>query len=160
LTGRLLHFHFLLLAGAQRPGVVRLSAQPLNRRSDRLLIGRERLTDRGIIVDVVGHHGYDGWKIHQCDERGIESLFLGRIGECGSRQAGIRLQPGVDIQDFLRIRRRCGDLGQQRIRVERNRRQQLIQLLLRWRCGYLRPNQRAGPLQRHQHDQQGSQYRT
>ena len=123
LTRRLLHFYFLLLAAAQRPGVVGLSAQPLNRCSDRVLISQERLPYRGVIVNVIGHHGNDGRKIHQCNEGGIESLFFRRVGKRGPRQTRIGFHPGMDILDFLRIRRRRSDLGEQRIRIKRDRRQ-------------------------------------
>jgi hypothetical protein len=62
----------------------------------------------------------------------------------------------MDIEDFLRICRRRGDLGQECIRVERNRRQQLIEFLGRWRRCRLRPERRAGRLKRHQPDQEES----
>jgi hypothetical protein len=64
----------------------------------------ERLPDCGIIVDVLSHHVEHLRKVHQRDECRIESLLFCRIGERGARQAGIRLQPGVDIQDLLRVR--------------------------------------------------------
>jgi len=155
-----LHLYLLLLVAAQGAGVVRLIAQPLNRCRDGFLISRERLPDRSIIIDVIGHHRNDGRKIHQCNEGGIESLFLRRVGKRRTRQVGIGFQPSFDIQDFLRIRRRRGDLGQQRIRVKRDRRQQLIEFFGRWRRCRLRPKHRAGRLKRHQPDQQESQYRT
>jgi hypothetical protein len=100
----------LLLVAAQGARAVRLSTQPLNRCTDGVLISRERLPDRGVIIDVIGHHRNDRRKIHQCNESGIESLCLRRISKCGPRQIGISRQPGIDIQNFLRIRRCCGDL--------------------------------------------------
>jgi hypothetical protein len=100
----LLHFHFLLLSGAQRAGVVGLSPQALNRRGDRFLVSGERLPDCAIIVDVLSHHVEHLRKVHQRNECRIESLLFCSIGERRARQAGIRLQPGVDIQDLLGVR--------------------------------------------------------
>jgi len=91
------------------------------------------LPDRSVIVDILRHHIQHLRKARQRDKRRIESLFLRRIGELSTRQPRVLLQPVIDIQDFLRIRRRGSDLRQQRIRVERDRSQQLIQLLRRRR---------------------------
>jgi hypothetical protein len=160
LIRRLLHLYLLLLVAAQCAGVVGLSAEPLNRCRDGVLIIREGLPDGGIVIDVSGHHRNDGRKIHQCNEGWIESLFLRRVGKRDAGRAGIGFQPGIDIQDFLRICGCRGDLGEQRIRVKRDRRQQLVKFFGCWRRCRLRPEQRAGRLKRHQPHQQKSYYRT
>ena len=129
LTRGLLHHHLLLRSAAQRTRRVGLSAKPLHGSGNCCLVGRKCLTDGGIVVHVLRHHLQHLRKIHQSDKRRIESLLLRRIGECRSGQSLIVLQPIVDIQNLLRIRRGCRDLGEQGIRIERYRRQQLVQLL-------------------------------
>lgn len=78
---------------------------------------------------MLRHHFEHLRKIHQRDERRIESLLLSRVGQRRARQPGICLQPVIYIQNFLWICRGSGDLGKQGIRIERDRGQQLVQLL-------------------------------
>ena len=59
----------------------------------------------------------------------IPGLFRHRVGECLVLQILVLLQPLLEQDDFQRIRG-CGqDLGQQRVWIKRNRRNQRIQLL-------------------------------
>ena len=83
----LLYRHGLLLIAAQRARRVGLSSQALNRICDRSLIGREGVPDGGVVVNVLSHHVEDLWEIYECDECGVETLLLRRIGEGCSRQA-------------------------------------------------------------------------
>lgn len=129
LPARLLHRHGLLRIAAQRPGCVGLSAQALNRIGDSCLIGREDVPDCGVVVNVLRHHVEDLRKIYECDECGVEPLLLGGIGERGPAQVRICRQPIVYVQDLLGTRRGCHHLRQQRVWIECDRRQQLIQLL-------------------------------
>lgn len=80
LARRLLHLYSLLRIASQRPGRIGLSSQPLNRVGHSRLISRERLTDRGVVVDVLRHHRQHLRKIRQRDKRGIESLSLRCVG--------------------------------------------------------------------------------
>ena len=122
----LLDFHLLLLVGAQGTRGVGLRAQALNRGGYYSLIRRKGLPDGGVIVDVLRHHLQYLRKIYQCDKRGIEALFRGGIGEGSAREIEVLLQPVIRVEDLLRIRRGGGDLGEQGIRIERHRGQQLV----------------------------------
>lgn len=146
LTSRLLHFHRLLRIAAQRSGIVGLRPQALNRRRNRLLIGGKRLADRSIVIDVLGHHVQHLREIHQRDKRRIEPLLLCCLCQGTPCEPMVLLQPGVDIQNLLRIRRRGSDLREQGIRVKRHWSQKLVQLL---GCGHslLGRKKRHKPLQ-------------
>jgi hypothetical protein len=150
---RLLHFNGLLRVGTERSRGIGLRTQPLNRVGHRALIRRKCLSNGGIIVDVLRHHLQNLRKIYQRNKGGIESLLLRGIGERGSCQSLVCCQPVVDIQNFLRIRRCRHDLRQQRIGIERNRREQLIELL-RGERGVLSLKHRLKLLQESKHGQQ------
>jgi hypothetical protein len=104
----------------QRTCGVCLGPQPLDGRRDRSLISREGLTNRSIVVDVLGHHAQYVRKIDQRNECRIKSLLLGRVCEGRTCQPLILLQPVIHVEDFLRIGRSGCDLREQRIRVNRN----------------------------------------
>ncbi len=125
----LLHLDSLLRIALQRSGVVSLRAQPLNRVSDRSLIGGERVSDQRIVVDILRHHLQNLGEVNERDESRIESLLLGRVRERGSAQVWIRDQPVVNIQNLLRVRGRRHDLREQGIGIKRDRRQQLVEFL-------------------------------
>ncbi len=153
LACRLLHLDRLLRIAAKRTSGIGLSPQSLNRLRHSSLISRERLSDGGVIVDVLRHHLQHLREIHQGDKCRIESLTLSRIGQRGARQTRVLLQPGIHIQDFLRICRGRSDLRQQRIWIKSDRSQQLIQFLrCRDRC--LRRKKRTEVRQNYQRDQQ------
>lgn len=60
LTGDLLDLDGLLLVGAEGSCGVGLAAEALDGCGDFLLVGRHRLADCGVVVDVVRHHLKDG----------------------------------------------------------------------------------------------------
>ena len=96
-------------------------------------------------------------KIHQRDKRWIESRRLCGIGERGSGEIGILLQPVIHVENFLRIGAGSGDLREQRIRIERDRSEQLVQFFgsggsLR----VLRAEQWYKILRKHKSDQQNN----
>jgi len=98
-----------------------LCAQSLNGIGDRVLIARKCLPDSSVVIDVLRHHLKDLWKVHQREERGIESLLLSGVGKCGSAEAGILGEPVVNIENFLGIRR-CGhNLRKERVGVQGDR---------------------------------------
>ena len=129
LSPGLLHGHGLLLIAAQRARGVSLSSQALNGICNPRLIGSEGIPDGGVVVKVLRHHVEDLREIHECDECGVKTLLLRRIGEGCSRQARICRQPIVNVQDLLRVCRSGHYLRQQRVRIQRDGGQQLIQLL-------------------------------
>jgi hypothetical protein len=154
LPGGLLHLHLHLLVGAQCARGIRLCAQSLNRIGHRRLVRRKCDADSGVIVDVLRHHRDHLRKIHQRDERRIEPRRLRRIGERSAGEIGILYQPIINVENFLRVRARGRDLRQQRIRIERHRRQQLIQLVSSGRSSVvLRADQRHKVLRKYQRDE-------
>jgi hypothetical protein len=150
----LLHLNLLLRRAAQRSRRVGLRTQPLNRRRHLRLIRRDSTPERSVVVDILGHHLDHRRKVCKCDKSRIETLFLRSIRQPRSAQALIQSQPVVDIQNLLRIRRSRRNLRQQRVRIERYRRQQLIELRRRrwwWRrSGCLSQKHRPKAL-KHQH---------
>jgi hypothetical protein len=147
LTRGLLHFHLLPRIAAQRAGAIGLSPQALDRGGDRSLIGSERVTDNGVVVDVLRHHLEDLWKIYERDECGIESLLLGCIGEGCTGQACVFHQPVINVQNFLGIRRGGGDLREQRIGIKGDWREQLVEFFGR-RNVRLRRDEKSEVLQK------------
>jgi len=61
-------------------------------------------------VNVLRHHLQHLRKVHQRNERGIESLLLRGVGERRARQIRIGIAPVIHVQNFLRIGRGCHDL--------------------------------------------------
>jgi hypothetical protein len=104
---------------------------------------------------MVGHHLQYVRKSDEGDKRGIISLLLRGIGKRSSGEARILRQPVRNVEDLLRIRRSRCDLGQQRIRIERDWRQQLVELLrVRGRrSSSLRPQNRSNPRQQKKDDE-------
>ncbi len=94
----------LVFIGVERTPGKGVLTQCLNRRHHRLLVGLERLTQRGIIIQILRHHIQHCGKIHQRDEGRIEALLLRRIRQCLRIQVAIAPHPHVHIMDLLRIR--------------------------------------------------------
>jgi hypothetical protein len=90
------------------------------------LIRLERLTQRSVVIDVYRHRVQHCGKGHQRDEGRIEPLPLRRVGERLSLQVGVLLHPVVRVENLLRVSRRCTNLREERIRIQRDRSQQLI----------------------------------
>jgi hypothetical protein len=66
-------------AAPQSPRCISLRPQSLNRVHHRSFIGRERLSDGGIVVDVLRHHVQNLREANQRDECRVEILLLRRI---------------------------------------------------------------------------------
>jgi hypothetical protein len=101
----------------------------LDRRHHRCLICLERLANRSVIVDIVGHRIEYGREGHQRYEGRIEALLLGRGSECCAGLTAILLQPIVDIDDLLRVPGGRAYLREQGVRIKSNRCEQLFQLI-------------------------------
>ncbi len=76
--------------------------------------------------------------VHICQNRrnlrerfyaGIPGLFVYFLGKRISFQAGMRLHPSLRFDNLGWIGRGCEDLRDQRVRVQRNRRDELVQFL-------------------------------
>jgi hypothetical protein len=90
------------------------------------LIRLERLSQRGVVIYIYRHRVQHRGKGHQRDEGRIEPLPLGGVGERLSLQVGVLLHPGIRIENLLRVGRRRTDLRKERVRIQRDRSQQLI----------------------------------
>jgi hypothetical protein len=78
------------------------------------------LPDRGVVVDVFGHHLDDRREVNERDECRIESLLLGGIGKRGPREASVMGEPVVDVENLLRVGGGSGDLCEERVGIERD----------------------------------------
>ncbi len=152
--GGLLYFYLILLVGPQRARGIGLCAQALNRSGYGRLVRRKCNADSGVIVNIFRHHGHDLRKIHQRDKRGIEARRLCRIGERGAAEIGILLQPVIHVENFLRIGAGSGDLRQQRIRIEGDGSEQLVQFFGSGRRRVLRADQWHKVLRKQKCEQQ------
>jgi hypothetical protein len=99
-----------MLIALERADGVSLLPETLYGIHNHPLVRSERFTDRGVVVDVVGHHVEDLRKIHKRYESRIETLLLRRIGARLSDQPRVLTNPIVYIKDLLRIGRCCADL--------------------------------------------------
>jgi hypothetical protein len=120
LTRGLLHLNLLLLIAAQSSRRVGLRAQALDGGGDFGLIGRNRLPDRRVVIDVLRHHLEHGRKGDQRDECRVKSLRLGTIGERSAGEALVIDEPVVDVENLLGISGGRRDLSEERVRIERD----------------------------------------
>jgi hypothetical protein len=138
----LLHLNLLLLIAAQRSCGIGLGAQTLDGSSYFRLIGCHSLPNGGVVVDVVRHHLEHGREGDQSDEGRIEPLLLGGIGERGAGEVRVLRKPVGDVQNLLGVGGSRCDLGQERVGIECDRGEELIELLRsgrrRQRCGLIR----------------------
>ena len=87
------------------------------------------MADRSVVVNVLRHHVEHLRKTHKRDECRVEPLLLSSVGECSSLETLIVTDPVINIEDLLWSRRCSHDLGEEGIGIERNRREELIELL-------------------------------
>jgi hypothetical protein len=133
-----LHLNLLLRRAAQRPRVIRLCPQPLDRLRNHILVGQHGRTNGGIVVDVLRHHLHHRRESRQRDKGRIEPLLLRPRRQLRQGFIAVLRQPVIEVENLLRIGSSRGDLCQKGIGIKRDRRQQLIQLLRRRRRRHLR----------------------
>src|SRR5271166_6594587 len=118
-----------LLGALQVPGQLRSLTHRLNRVKHILLAIYVRLSERRGPRQILIHHAQQPTYLCEGLYTGIPRLGIDRLGEGISLQIGMLLQPPVRFDDLRRISRRGQDLRDQRIRIQRDRRDQLLQLL-------------------------------
>ena len=101
LIGDLLHLNLLLLVGAEGSCGIGLAAQALDGSGHLGLVGRHRLANGGVVVDVVRHHLEHGGEGDEREEGRIEPLFLCGVGESGAGEVRVLREPVGDVEDFL-----------------------------------------------------------
>jgi hypothetical protein len=122
----LFHGDLLILVAVERARGVCLLTQRLDRRHHRCLIRLERLSQRSVVINIYRHRVQHRRKGHQRDEGRIEPLPLRGVGERLSLQVGVLLHPVVRIENLLGVGRRRTYLRKERVRIQRDRSQQLI----------------------------------
>ena len=115
------------------PAALGLGAQPLHGIHDIGLLRQEGVAERLRPVELAVHHLEDLGKRHQGFDAGIPVLLLERriqLIASELRIVGI-LNPARGQVDLERVGRGHQDLGEQRIGIERDRREKLVELLRR-----------------------------
>jgi len=93
------------------------------------LIGLKCRANCSVIIDVIGHRVEYGWEGHEGYEGWIKALLLSRVGQSGSGKIAVLLHPIIGIDNLLRVSGGRANLREQGVRIERDRREQLFQLL-------------------------------
>ena len=130
--------HGLLRRGLEVAGGLRLGAQPLDGGGHIGLLGDHRVAHLLGPVELAVHHRQDLRKGHERRHADVPALVLDRSEGGVALEAGIVLRPARRLDHLQRIARRHQGLRQQRIGIEGNRRQQLVELLRRERLGGVR----------------------
>ena len=117
----------LLLGRLEVADRLRLGAKPLHGRKHRRLVGVEHRAKLLRPVEIRAHHVDDGRELHERlharPETGLDGLVLQR----GALEVLVLEQPVAAVHHFLRVRGRGQDLAEQRVGVEGDGRQQLIE---------------------------------
>jgi hypothetical protein len=94
-----------------------------------LLLRKKRIAQIGGPGDVVIQALQNVGEHHQGLYARVPILLLRGLGETRSGEAGTPLEPLISLHHFQRIRAGHHDLAQQRVRVERDGRHQVIELV-------------------------------
>ena len=79
--------------------------------------------------EVLVHISKNGWKCSECLNARVPGLLVHRLTQSVALQIRMLLHPSVGLDDLLGKGGRRQDLRHQRIRIERDRRYQALQLL-------------------------------
>ena len=140
----------LLLGRHELLSVIGLGTHPLHCIHDVLLLGQERLAEFLRPVELVAHHLQNRRCRDQRLDARVPLLLLRRSLQRVSLEILVLIHPTLRLHDFERIGRGHQDVGEQRIRIERDRCHQPIkfrrleQLLRRGGGGGVRGRLRAG----------------
>ena len=115
-------------AGLQRARRGGLGAQTLDRGRDILLLAEQRIAQLLRPVETIVHLLQDGRKRDQRLDADVPRLVGNGLHRRVARQRGIGLLPARGLDDFQRIGRGHQHLRQQRVVIERDRRQDLVEL--------------------------------
>ncbi|MDT4832729.1 hypothetical protein FQZ97_662950 [compost metagenome] len=136
--GRLDHDDRLVIGGAGSDLLLRralqvarllgLDPQPLDRIHDRVRLRQEGVAHGFHPVGLPAHHVHDRREGHQGFDAGVPGLALDRLDSLVARFGRVLGRPLGGRRDVVGIGRAHEYLRQQRIRIKRHRRHQLIQL--------------------------------
>ena len=124
--GLVLHLDGLLVVALEVARRLGLLAQHLHGVHHVLLLGEERVAEIRRPGQLLVHHGEHLGKSRQGLHAGVPILLLHGVLEFVPLEPGVVLDPARRLDDLDGVGRRHQDLGEQRIRVERNRRHQLL----------------------------------
>ncbi len=123
--------HLLLRRGSQLAGLLRLLPQGLHRIHHVLLLRQKSVAQVGgpihVGVELLQHVGKHDQRLYA----GVPVLLLDRGSEHGTGETWVLLQPLPGFDHFERIGGGGHYLAEQRIRVQRNGRHQILQLIRR-----------------------------
>jgi hypothetical protein len=141
----LLHGLDLHLVGRlQVARVDRLVAQALDGIEHARLVGDERLAELGGPAELHAHHVHRLRELHQCTDRRSEARRSRGSVQRLALEFGVLQQPVAGIEHLLRVRRCDQQLRQHGIRVQRDRREELLERLRRPRPGHIGGRNRCG----------------
>jgi len=126
--GLLFHNDLLLLGGLEVPRSLRLLPQPLHRSHHIFLLRKDSVSQLLCPVQLIVHHGQHIGEIDERFDARVPGLLLKGFGQLVSLETRICLYPARRLNYFERIRRGHKYLRQEIVRVERNRRNDLLQL--------------------------------
>ena len=139
----LLDLHDLLAVGLEVAGRLRLAAKALDRLQHRALVGDDRLAQRARPVEIGAHHLHDVGIVEQRLDRVVPLVVDGKL------RIGLALvEKAVRLHQLQRIGRGGQDDRDQVVRIERDRADELAQVLRRTGGGAAPPAPPA-PARRH-----------
>ena len=118
----------LLFRRLELVGCLRSRAQPLDRVHHVGLLRQHRIAELLRPVELVAHHAQHG---RHGDERlhaGVPALLVQRRLQLVAGQSLVGARPAIGLHHLERIGRGHQDFGKQGVRIERDRREQLIEL--------------------------------
>src|SRR6266852_1603227 len=127
--GRALGGHGLLRRGLKIAGISRPLAHSLHRIHYILFLVVVGVSKGRRPGEVLVHISQDRRKCSKRLDAGVPGLLVHGLSQSVTLQIGMRLNPSVSLDDLLGKGGGRQDLGYQRIRIKRNRGDQLLQLL-------------------------------
>ena len=121
-------FNFLLRRALEVAGISRFRAKPLNAVEDSGAVLRKRLPQLRGPVDLLGHVVHDLREHHEGHETLIEARLGRRILQLGALERLVAQQPLRKRTDLCRGCRAEQHVRQQRVRIQRDWREELIEL--------------------------------
>jgi hypothetical protein len=100
-------------------------SEPLDRTGHVFRLVEKGISQVGSPIHILGHHSKNAWIVGNCPD-GLSPILL-----VNARHIPSALEPHFRIGNLCRIRRGRQHLGQQRVRVERDRGEKAIKLIIR-----------------------------
>src|SRR2546428_6830574 len=125
--------HADLVGRLEITGLIRLLTQILDCVHHLCLLGEKRIAEPFRPVQLLVHHLEDLGKRDERFDAGVPAILCNRLHRLVAFKAGIGPGPTRGLDDLERIGRGHQNLRQERVRVQRYRRQHLIEFLLRKR---------------------------